>query len=150
MNKGTAGVDGDRAQELVKQVFRPHPSLSLASHLIRPSISPPVVQIRGHEVAQAELNNLHPSRVSGTSSVLLVIFLLAVGEEVTLSFFQAVYQRNGNIFFRNDVKGAIASEQSKYFLLCLNIVIPLKSLCLAEQLDLSKAQLQKLSRELEP
>ena len=74
MNKGTAGADGDRVQELVKQVFRPHPSLSLASHLIRPSISPPVVQIRGHEVALAELNNLHPSRVSGTSSVLLVIF----------------------------------------------------------------------------
>ena len=84
MNKGTAGADGDRAQELVKQVPRPHPSLSLASHLIRPSISPPVVQIRGHEVALAELNNLHPSRVSGTSSVLLVIFLLAIGEEVTL------------------------------------------------------------------
>lgn len=79
MNKGTAGADGDRAQELVKQ-------------------------IRGHEVALAELNNLHPSR--------------------------AVYQRNGNIFFRKDVKGAIASEQ--------------------KQLDLSKAQLQKLSRELEP
>ncbi|KAK1303820.1 hypothetical protein QJS10_CPB11g00052 [Acorus calamus] len=56
-------------------------------------------QIRGHEVAIAELNSLSSSR--------------------------AVYQRNGNIFFRKNIKTATEFEQ--------------------KQLDLTKAQLQKLN-----
>ncbi|CAA7403889.1 unnamed protein product [Spirodela intermedia] len=42
-------------------------------------------QIRGHEVAVVELNSLHPNR--------------------------AVYQRNGIIYFRKEVKVATAFEQ---------------------------------------
>ncbi|KAJ3681621.1 hypothetical protein LUZ60_014194 [Juncus effusus] len=56
-------------------------------------------QIRDHEVALSELNSLRPDRV--------------------------VYQKNGNIFFKKNIKSAITAEQ--------------------KQLDLSKAQLEKLS-----
>ncbi|XP_043695919.1 uncharacterized protein LOC122646434 [Telopea speciosissima] len=56
-------------------------------------------QIRNHEVAIAELNNLSSSR--------------------------AVYQKNGTIFFRTSIQNAITAEQ--------------------RQLDLAKANLQKLS-----
>ncbi|KAG2641752.1 hypothetical protein PVAP13_2KG063400 [Panicum virgatum] len=43
-------------------------------------------EIRAHEVAIAELQNLHPSR--------------------------AVYQKAGNIFFRKSVKSVVTREQS--------------------------------------
>ncbi|XP_060181941.1 uncharacterized protein LOC132611535 [Lycium barbarum] len=56
-------------------------------------------EVRSHEVAIAELNDLPPSR--------------------------AVYQRNGNLFFRTTVQKATASEQ--------------------KQVDLVKSTLQKLS-----
>ncbi|XP_068635273.1 uncharacterized protein [Aristolochia californica] len=56
-------------------------------------------KIRGHEVAIAELNNLSSGR--------------------------AVYQRNGNIFFKINMKTATASEQ--------------------RQLDSAKAQLEKIN-----
>ncbi|XP_072961911.1 uncharacterized protein [Typha angustifolia] len=56
-------------------------------------------EMRGHEVAVTELNNLPPSR--------------------------AVYQKNGNIFFRKNIKSAIAFEQ--------------------KQVDLAKARLQNLN-----
>ncbi|XP_020085445.1 uncharacterized protein LOC109708209 isoform X2 [Ananas comosus] len=59
-------------------------------------------KIRSHEVAISELNNLPPSR--------------------------AAYQRNCNIFFRRNIKTAIAFEQ--------------------KQLDSSKSQLQKLNVDL--
>ncbi|GAB4844208.1 hypothetical protein Ancab_037574 [Ancistrocladus abbreviatus] len=57
-----------------------------------------IKQIKIHEVAIAELNSLSSSR--------------------------AVYQRNGNIFFRTTIQKATASEQ--------------------KQLDLAKAKMQKL------
>ncbi|CAN4076213.1 unnamed protein product [Withania somnifera] len=56
-------------------------------------------EVRSHEVAIAELNNLPASR--------------------------AVYQRNGNLFFRTTVQKATASEQ--------------------KQVDMLKSKLQKLS-----
>ncbi|XP_078182735.1 prefoldin chaperone subunit family protein [Carex rostrata] len=56
-------------------------------------------EVRAHEVAISELNSVPDSR--------------------------AVYQKNGNIFFRRNVKSAIAVEQ--------------------KQLDLAKAQIEKLS-----
>ncbi|KAL1562019.1 hypothetical protein AAHA92_04644 [Salvia divinorum] len=56
-------------------------------------------QVRSHEVAVAELNGLSSSR--------------------------AVYQRNGNLFFRTTIQKATAFEQ--------------------KQLDAAKATLQKLS-----
>ncbi|CAA2988857.1 Prefoldin beta-like [Olea europaea subsp. europaea] len=56
-------------------------------------------QVRSHEVAVAELNNLSSSR--------------------------AVYQRNGNIYFRTSIQKAKESEQ--------------------KQLDFAKAKLQKPS-----
>ncbi|KAI5344462.1 hypothetical protein L3X38_012339 [Prunus dulcis] len=56
-------------------------------------------QIRSHEVAIAELNSLSPSR--------------------------AVYQKNGNLFFRTTIQKATASEQ--------------------KQIDLAKASLGKLN-----
>ncbi|KAJ4953578.1 hypothetical protein NE237_030410 [Protea cynaroides] len=56
-------------------------------------------QVRSHEVAIAELNNLSSSR--------------------------AVYQKNGNLFFRTSIQKAITAEQ--------------------RQLDSAKAKLQKLS-----
>ncbi|KAF3335926.1 Prefoldin subunit [Carex littledalei] len=56
-------------------------------------------KVRAHEVAISELNSVPDSR--------------------------AVYQKNGNIFFRRSVKSAIAVEQ--------------------KQLDLAKAQIEKLS-----
>ncbi|XP_015895738.3 uncharacterized protein LOC107429540 [Ziziphus jujuba] len=56
-------------------------------------------QIRSHEVALAELNALSSSR--------------------------AVYQKDGNIFFRTTIQKAVTSEQ--------------------KQLDLSKAMLEKLN-----
>ncbi|CAB4269153.1 unnamed protein product [Prunus armeniaca] len=46
-------------------------------------------QIRSHEVAIAELNALSPSR--------------------------AVYQKNGNLFFRTTIQKAMTSEQSNKF-----------------------------------
>ncbi|KAI3444889.1 hypothetical protein Pfo_001554 [Paulownia fortunei] len=64
-----------------------------------PSSSDFLKQVRSHEVAIAELNNLSSSR--------------------------AVYQRNGNIFFRTTTQKATAFEQ--------------------KQLDTAKARLQKLS-----
>ncbi|CAB4299593.1 unnamed protein product [Prunus armeniaca] len=56
-------------------------------------------QIRSHEVAIAELNALSPSR--------------------------AVYQKNGNLFFRTTIQKAMTSEQ--------------------KQIDLAKASLGKLN-----
>jgi len=44
-------------------------------------------EIRAHEVAIAELQNLHPSR--------------------------AVYQKAGNIFFRKSVKSVVTTEQKQ-------------------------------------
>ncbi|TKW31783.1 hypothetical protein SEVIR_2G129200v4 [Setaria viridis] len=44
-------------------------------------------EIRAHEVAIAELDNLHPSR--------------------------AVYQKAGNIFFRKSVKSVVTTEQKQ-------------------------------------
>ncbi|PIN10362.1 hypothetical protein CDL12_17052 [Handroanthus impetiginosus] len=64
-----------------------------------PSASDLLKQVRSHEVAIAELNNLSSSR--------------------------AVYQRNGNIFFRTTIQKATAFEQ--------------------KQLDSAKARLQKLN-----
>ncbi|XP_071682295.1 uncharacterized protein [Lolium perenne] len=57
-------------------------------------------EIRAHEVAIGELNNLPPSR--------------------------AAYQKTCNIFFRKNTKSAVTSEQ--------------------KQLDMAKAQLQKLDQ----
>ncbi|KAK6140472.1 hypothetical protein DH2020_002596 [Rehmannia glutinosa] len=64
-----------------------------------PSSADLLKQVRSHEVAIAELNNLSSSR--------------------------AVYQRNGNIFFRTTIQKATAFEQ--------------------KLLDNAKARMQKLS-----
>ncbi|KAG8391394.1 hypothetical protein BUALT_Bualt01G0183100 [Buddleja alternifolia] len=64
-----------------------------------PSSSDLLKQVRSHEVAIAELTNLSSSR--------------------------AVYEKNGNIFFRTTIPKATTSEQ--------------------KQLDTAKARLQKLS-----
>ncbi|GFP88574.1 hypothetical protein PHJA_001001100 [Phtheirospermum japonicum] len=64
-----------------------------------PSLADLQKQARVHEIAVAELNNLSSSR--------------------------AVYQRNGNLFFRTTIEKATASEQT--------------------QLDIAKARLPKTS-----
>ncbi|KAM3300928.1 hypothetical protein P3S67_015428 [Capsicum chacoense] len=91
-----------------------------------------VKEVRSHEVAIAELNNLPASR--------------------------AVYQRNGNLFFRTTVQKATASEQSKIFSLCLDsssfctnhssvcyLHLLLSVLFWTEQVDMVKSKLQILS-----
>ncbi|KAF7092268.1 hypothetical protein CFC21_094769 [Triticum aestivum] len=57
-------------------------------------------EVRAHQVAIGELNNLPPSR--------------------------AAYQKTCNIFFRKDIKSAVASQQ--------------------KQLDIAKAKLQRLDQ----
>ncbi|KAL8495835.1 hypothetical protein ACS0TY_019808 [Phlomoides rotata] len=61
--------------------------MSASSHSSANSSSDLRKQVRSHEVALAELNNLSSSR--------------------------AVYQRNGNILFRTTIEKATASEQKQ-------------------------------------
>ncbi|PWZ15286.1 hypothetical protein Zm00014a_044369 [Zea mays] len=73
-------------------------------------------EIRAHEVAIAELDNLNPSRFLGLQ--------------------QAVYQKAGNIFFCKSVKSVITTEQSNRYCIA----------SFSEQLDQAKARLSKLNQ----
>ncbi|KAI4983324.1 hypothetical protein ZWY2020_023816 [Hordeum vulgare] len=70
--------------------------------------------VRAHQVAIGELNNLPPSR--------------------------AAYQKTCSIFFRKDIKSAVAASSSIAFLLLVVVVET------GEQLDTAKAKLQKLDQ----
>ncbi|CAK9185246.1 unnamed protein product [Ilex paraguariensis] len=61
-----------------------------------------LTQIRSHEVAIAELNNLPSSRLRKLTS-----------KAPFFSSYNAVYQINGNIFFCTTVQKATAFEQRK-------------------------------------
>ncbi|KAF9670350.1 hypothetical protein SADUNF_Sadunf13G0059200 [Salix dunnii] len=90
-----------------------------------------IKKVRSHEVAIAELSNLSSSRVSFFQPYLLLVssfgslFCLFLDYLITCAVVHqknqnqndivimeiAVYQKNGNLFFRTTVQKATASEQ---------------------------------------